>query len=310
MKRRCLVLDPKVASLLAVAEKKNFTRAAEALSLSQPAVSHHINQLEDELGETLFIRGKGPLRLTGAGEIAVQYAKRLTTIYQRMRMAIEDASRDLTRLRVGVTHTAESNIVAEVLAQYGHENPGVVITILTDSINNLYDRLGNYDLDMAIVEGASNVPEFNFILLDTDYLVCAMSNDHPLAGQSMASLEALQKERMILRLAESATINLFIANLESMNRSIDEFNVILEVDNIATIKDLIRKDLGISILPKSTCMDEVSKGKMTILPIENMSMIRETKIVYPKDFAHTEVLHDITRLYRKIAKKRNRTTGA
>jgi len=84
--------------------------------------------------------------------------------------------------------------------------------------------------------------------------------------------------------------------------------VILEVDNIATIKDLIRKNLGVSILPKSTCMDEVRKGKMTILPIENMSMVRETNIVYQKDFSHPDVLHELTSIYRKTVRTLSRRT--
>lgn len=64
----------------------------------------------------------------------------------------------------------------------------------------------------------------------------------------------------------------------------------LEVDNIATIKDLIRKDLGVSVLPKSACMDELRKEKITALPIENLSMVRETRVVYHKNFAHTVIL--------------------
>lgn len=302
------MIDRKVRSLLAVAREKNFTKAASLLSLTQPAVSQHIHQLEKELGVTLFIRGKGTVRLTEAGETAVRYAHRLNTLYDRMREALADHEKQLTRLRIGVTHTAESNIVAEVLAEYGFLNPGVVITILTDTINNLYKRLDDYDLDMAIVEGAKQDPDFAFILLDTDYLVCAMSNDHPLAKQPMVSLADLVKEKMILRLSESATMDLFTASLKSLNRSIDEFNVILEVDNIATIKDLIRKNLGLSILPKSTCMDEVSKGKMTVLPIENMSMIRETKIVYQKDFSHPQVLQELTDLYESASRRRNRSS--
>ncbi len=302
------MIDRKVASLLAVAEEQNFTKAAERLSLTQPAISQHIKQLEEELGVLLFTRGKGAIRPTDAGETVIRYARRFNTLYERMTMAIADQEKQLTRLRVGVTHTAESNIVAEVLAEYGNLNPGIVITILTDTIKNLYDRLDNYDLDMAIVEGVTTIPSFSFILLDTDYLVCAMSNENRLSKKPMVTLNDLQNERMILRRAGSATMNLFIASLESLNRSIDEFHVILEVDNIATIKDLVRKNLGVSILPKSTCMDEVSKGKMTILPIENMSMIRETKIVYQKDFSHPRVLSDLTDLYAKISRKRNKIT--
>jgi DNA-binding transcriptional LysR family regulator len=302
------MIDRKVASLLAVAEEQNFTKAAERLSLTQPAISQHIKQLEEALGVLLFTRGKGAIRPTDAGETVIRYARRFNTLYERMTMAIADQEKQLTRLRVGVTHTAESNIVAEVLAEYGNLNPGIVITILTDTIKNLYDRLDNYDLDMAIVEGVTTIPSFSFILLDTDYLVCAMSNENRLSKKPMVTLNDLQNERMILRRAGSATMNLFIASLESLNRSIDAFHVILEVDNIATIKDLVRKNLGISILPKSTCMDEVSKGKMTILPIENMSMIRETKIVYQKDFSHPRVLSDLTDLYAKISRKRNKIT--
>jgi len=128
------MLDAKVLSLLAVAEKKNFTKAAEMLSLTQPAVSHHITQLEKELGTVLFIRGKGRLKLTESGETVVRYAKQMRSVYDRMRATLEDQEKHLTRLRIGITHTAESNLVTEVLASYGNENSGVVITIITHSI--------------------------------------------------------------------------------------------------------------------------------------------------------------------------------
>ena len=70
-----------------------------------------------------------------------------------------------------------------------------------------------------------------------------------------------------------------------------------EVDNIATIKDLIRKDLGVSILPRSACLDELRKGKIAALPVENLSMVRETRIVYNKDFTHTDMLNEIIKTY-------------
>ena len=86
------------------------------------------------------------------------------------------------------------------------------------------------------------------------------------------------------------------------NESINSFDVILEVDNIATIKDLVRMDLGVSILPRSACIDEIRKGKITALPIENFSMARETRIVYNRDFNHKEVLDDIMRIYSRAAR--------
>ena len=295
------MLDVKLDTLLAVAETKTFTKAATLLSLTQPAVSHHIGMLEEELGVRLFVRGKGDIKPTPEGEIVLRYARRFKAIYAKMQQEISDIDRRLTRLRIGLTHTAESNIITEVLAKYSNKNSGISIMLLTDTIKNLYEKLETYELDLAVSNGRSSNPDLCSLMLDTDYLVCVMSNNNPLSSQSMVTLNELKRERMILRLPSSATRMLFESTLESLGESIDNFDIILEVDNIATIKDLIRKDLGISILAKSACLDELRKGKLTALPIENLSMVRETNLVYHKDFSHVEVLKEISRLYQETA---------
>lgn len=296
------MLDIKLETLLTVYEKKNFTRAAEELSLTQPAVSHHIALLEQDLGIKIFHRSKGELKLTAEGEIAIKYAKRIKALYEKMQQAISDEEKHMTKIRMGITHTAESSVIAEVLAKYGNANTGISITIITDTINNLYDMLSNYELDLAIVEGNINDPRISAQLLDTDYIVCVVSNNNPLAKKNTVTLADIKKEKMILRLPNSGTRNLFMSHLESLGMSIDDFNVVLEVDNIATIKDLIRKDMGISILAHSACLDELKKGKITALPIENLSMIRGIIILYHKDFGHNDILQAITKIYNETAK--------
>ena len=297
------MLDSRLETLLQVAEDGNFTRAAQALSLTQPAVSHHIRQLEEELGAPLFVRGRGALRLTPEGEIAVKYARRFKAMSAKMKTELENAEKNATRLRVGVTHTAESNLTSEALAKCSSRNEHLSITILTDTIKNLYDMLENYEIDLAIVEGTLPNPALRSLMLDTDYLVCAMSVENPLSRNAMVTLGELRSERMILRLPTSATRMLFESTLESIGENIASFNVSIEVDNIATIKDLVRKNLGVSILPKSACMDELRKGKIAALPIENLTMARETKLVYKKDFARPDILQEITRMYQETARQ-------
>lgn len=296
------MIDSKLYTLLKVHETGSFTRAAEQLSLTQPAVSHHIKQLEGELGVKLFYRSEAGLRPTAEGEIVLKYARRLQALHEQLSRELKDEQRRITRLTVGVTHTAESNFIAEALAEYCAAHEGVSIKIITDTINNLYDKLRNYELDLAMIDGAAPKDEFRSVLLDTDFLVLAVSNNNPLALRSSVTLRDIKKERMILRLPTSATRNLFVSHLESRNMSIDEFHVVLEVDNIATIKDLIRRDFGISILPKSVCLDELKKKKITVLPIENLSMIRETNMVYRPDFEHVEILKDIAAAYNETGK--------
>ena len=96
--------------------------------------------------------------------------------------------------------------------------------------------LENYEIDLAIVEGKASDHALNSLVLDTDFLVCVMSSDNPLSKNAMITLDQLKRERMILRLPTSATRILFDSTLRSLNDSPENYNIAIEVDNIATIK--------------------------------------------------------------------------
>ena len=297
------MLDPKLETFITVAELKNFTKAAQALNLTQPAVSNHINQLEKEYNTKLFMRKKKDFTLTNEGKIALTYARRLKALHDKMIQKIADEQTSSSHIKIGITHTSENNNITEVLAQYANQMHNITITIITDSINNLYDMLENYQLDIAIVDGKKQSGKLNYLMLDTDYLVCVLSSQHPLAKNSSISLNQLKKENMILRLPSSSTRSLFEATLISINESIDSFNVLLDVDNVSTIKQLVMNNFGVSILPQSVCTKDVKKGKIKTLPIENLSMTRQMNIAYNKDFANIDVLNDIVTLYRTSQNK-------
>lgn len=293
------MLDPKLYSLLQVNESGSFIAASRKLSITQPAVSQHIKALEEELGVTIFDRHSGRVILTREGEEVVKCAKKMQSLYENLKQNLRDSKRLVTHLTVGVTHTAESNPIAEALARYCAENDKVIIKMITGTISNLYTKLKEYEIDLAVVEGRITEASIHHLLMDTDYLVLAVSVNHPFARREMVTLNELKRERMILRLPNSGTRNLFVAHLESNNMSLSEFNVILELDNIATIKDLIRRDFGVSILPRSVCLDELKKKKIAVLPVENLSMIREINLAYHKDFAQLDILQDIAKYYRE-----------
>lgn len=296
------MLDPKLYSVLQVYESKSFSEAAKKLSITQPAVSHHIKVLEEELNVRIFDRRKSEVIVTREGEAVVKCAKKLLGLYNNLRQDLSDSKELVTHLTIGITHTAESNPVAEALAKYCAQHENVTIKMVTDTINNLYRKLKDYEIDLAIVEGRVSSSSVRYLLLDTDCLMLAASVNHPFAQRSMVTLNELKRERMIIRLPNSGTRSLFTAHLESNNMSIRDFNVILELDNIATIKDLIRRDFGVSVLPKSACLDELKKKKIVMLPVENLSMMREINIAYKDDFTQLEMLHDIITAYNETAR--------
>ena len=116
----------------------------------------------------------------------------------------------------------------------------------------------------------------------------------------MVTLDELKKENLILRLPGAGTRTLFEANLSSNNQSIDDFNVILEVDNIAIIKELVKNNFGVSVLAHNTCLSELKKNKFSAIPVENLSITREINLIYHRDFEYPDILDEITRLYRKV----------
>ena len=297
------MLSTRTKTLIAVADYRNFTKAASALCLTQPAVSHHISQLEDELGVSLFIRKKNGLELTPEGEMVVRYARRMNVLYNKLRKELTDIEKQPAKLCVGITHTAESNLTTEALARCSSEADGFSIMVVTDTINNLYNRLENYELDLAIVEGTGSPQSFSSLVLNTDFLVCVMSSENHLSGNAMITLSELRNEPMILRLPSSATRIQFDSELRNLGDAPENYNIILEVDNIATIKDLVKKNLGISVLPQSACQKEIRKGNLIALPIENLSMARETRIVYNKDFSRMDILQTITAAYRETVRR-------
>ncbi len=297
------LLDDKLETFITVCEVKNFTKAGEMLGLTQPAVSQHIKKLEEELDTQIFLRKKGEITLSQEGEIALLYAKRMRALQDKMRDKIKSAKANIRKIRIGITHTQESGYMIEALSKMALAYENLNITFITDTIKNLYAMLENFELDVLIIEEKPSNPDFNFMVLDTDMLTCMVSSQNPLAQKQAITLNELKKQHLILRLPTSATRVKFASSLEAIGESIDNFDVVIEVDSIATIKNLVKKDIGVSILSKGACVKELQKKSLVALPIENLSMTRETTIVYHKTFNHVEIIERIAAAYHDIARQ-------
>ena len=200
------MVDPKLLTLIEVEKRSSFTAAAKALNLTQPAVSQHIHMLEKETGIRIFNKVGTSLRLTPEGEILLRYAKRIVSIYRELASKLKDEARGKKGYIVGITHTAEANLIAEVLASYASEHPGTRIKIKTDAIKNLYDKLSSYEIDLAVVDGPLPNKKYSSILLDTDSLVAVMSKHHRLAFKRVLTIDDLKKEFPTWRFEEVDTL--------------------------------------------------------------------------------------------------------
>jgi len=294
------MVDTKILTLLTVVEQGSYTKAAQTLGLTQPAVSHHIRQLEEELRVKIFQKGRRELALTEEGQVLLKYAHRLTAVESSARQAIEDVRTHATHLNIGTTHTVGENLVSQVLALYCNQHTETHINIVTDSIKNIYDKMTLYELDLAIVEGVLPGSRFHTVLLDTDYLCLIVSPKHRFAARPAILLSELKPEKLILRPSTAGTRMLFENFLMSHGESIRSFNIMMELDNTTMIKNLVEMDLGVSIIAHSACREEERAGRLVVVPIENAKMTRDINIIYQHDFSYPHVPEEIRRIYNSV----------
>ena len=291
------MVDTRLNTLLTVIETGSYTKAAVKLSLTQPAVSQHIKSLEEEFEVDIFYKSTRKARLTPEGRILEKYAQRENALYQNLLSDLETSRNGIRRFVIGVTPSAEETVVPKMLASYSLKYPDVRITVISDTIKNIYRRINNYEIDLGIVEGNVHDDGLTSLMLDTDYLCLIVSPEHPFARKRSVTLNELKTERLIVRPVSAGTRRMLEGYLYGCSENLNNFRISMEIDNVSTIKDLVRENLGVSIIAHSACAQEERSGKLKVIPIENFRTIREINIVYRKDFRHEEILNELCQIY-------------
>lgn len=297
------MLDAKIETLLIIAQTKSYTQAAERLHLTQPAVSHHIHQLESEYGIKIFAHIGRELHFTPEGKILYKHARQAYEIQEKAKQAIAGCKHNLRHLTIGITQSAGENSIPQMIARYAQVHPDSIINIVTDTINNLYARLDAYELDMIVVEGPSNREKYHSVLLDTDFLCVITAPEHPFASHASIKLEQLYSENLILRGSAAGTRSMFEHYLAIESETLQNFHVMMEVDNLATIKELVAKNYGISVVAYSACRNEVEAGILSAVSIENARMTRDICLLFRPDFSHAELMDSLRAIYQKLTSR-------
>jgi DNA-binding transcriptional LysR family regulator len=242
-----------LAYVVAVAEEGSFTRAAAREHVAQPGVSAQVRRLERELGQPLFDRGPGPVTLTAAGEAVLPLARAALAAAAGVRIAVDEVAGLLRgRVAVGVVPSV-SGWLADVLAAFHAEHPGVEITLVEDASDALLDgvRAGRLDLAVAGVAGPAPDGLHTATIADED-LVAAVDAGHRLAGRRTVTLRTLADEPLI-------ALPRGTGGRTALERGFAAIGVAprvaLEAGDPRVLMDLARRGLGVAILPASAPED-------------------------------------------------------
>lgn len=271
--------DFRVKTFLTVCKTLNYTRAAEELALTQPAVSQHITYLEREYGAKLFTYHKKKLELTRAGRVLrdalATMAHDDALLHERIAEVAHGAA---VQLRIGMTLTAGEYVVAAPLVRYLAAHPEIRATVRSGGTQQLLALLAQGAIDCAFVEGLFDKSAFAGDAFRTEQLVCICAADHVFPAEP-TTIHDLLGERLILREEGSGSRGVLAHALAKHNLSPAAFADTCVVESLDIIKIFVAGDLGISFVYESAVQREVQEGSLRVIPLSGEPITHDIAFV-------------------------------
>ncbi|MDQ0157574.1 LysR family transcriptional regulator [Robertmurraya andreesenii] len=290
-------MDQHLLVFVTVVEKESFSRAAEALHMTQPAVSQYIQVLENTYGVKLLDRNNKFVRLNKAGEIVYFHAKEILGLYTKMQGLMDDlTNRASGSLSIGASYTFGEYVLPHFIAKLHHEFPLIRPSIVIGNTRKIADLVLRHQLDIGIIEGNLESTQLKIDPFADDQMVVVASTQHRLAwleGEVAAS--ELEKETWLVREVGSGT-------REATERIIRELSIapkeMMEFGSTQLIKESVESGLGISFLSHLAIRKELSLGLLKIVRVKGTPLKRDFSIVLQSAF-QTKALEVFVKILRE-----------
>jgi DNA-binding transcriptional LysR family regulator len=267
-------------TFLQVCRVKSFSRAAEKLGVTQPAISAQIRSLEKEVGARLFDRDGGKVTFTAAGRLFEPFAEHCLQCQSHIVVAVNELYRSARgEVSVSASEATSLYVLPAVFAQYKKHYTRVNLNIVRAEHLRSLEMVMNRDVDFAVVSMPVQDPRLVVKIIHRDEIVLAVSPMHALARREAVKLdEVLQYPLLLLKQGrQRMLINTFFHSFDAQPR------IAMELDSSELLKRLICAELGMGFLPRANVIDDAHAGLLKIVKVEGMRLNRELALIYRKD---------------------------
>ncbi|MFA8438536.1 LysR substrate-binding domain-containing protein [Pueribacillus sp. YX66] len=291
-------MDQQLQVFVTVVERENFSRAAEELHMTQPAVSQYIQSLERQMGTRLLERTNKYVRLNKAGAIVYHHAKEILNVYKKMHYLVDDLTAKATGLLpIGASYTFGEYMLPHIIAVMHDKYPLIRPTIMIGNTKEIVELVKNHQVEVGIVEGQLQDESLLIEPFATDEMVIFTSAQHDLT-KTVPSRKLMSEETWIIRESGSGTRTAVDNMFRKLN--ITPKNV-LEFGSTQLIKESVEAGVGISMLSKWAIRKELQIGTLTVLPIQGLPFLRKFSIVTKAPF-QTKALELFIQLIKESTK--------
>ena len=267
-----------------VVELKSFTRAAEAVYLSQPTVSEHIRSLEEMLGERLVDRLGREVLPTQAGEILYKYAKKIMRLRQEAVQVLNQYSGSFTgRLRIGASTIPGTYILPRIIGAFKEMHEAIQIEMRIANSRLIAKEVIGGGVEFGVVGARWSEPSLEWEKIFSDELTLVVSLRHHWAAKESVEVGELAGEPFIMREPDSGTRKVMLQILEKHGLHMSDINVVAEMGSTEAVKQSVKADIGVAILSRQALQDDTSCGTLVTLPIKGVVMRRPFYLVRRKN---------------------------
>jgi DNA-binding transcriptional LysR family regulator len=282
--------DRRLQVFHAVARQLSFTKAAEQLFMTQPAVTFQIKQLEEHLNTRLFERRHGRIALTPAGELVLGYAEKILKLSEELETRVGELTGDISGpLLLGASTTIAEFFLPQILGEFKALHPLVQARMTVGNSEVIERRVAEHALDIGLIESASHLPGLQTEVCCEDVLVMICSPKYKLAKAKRVSAAEIAGEPFISREPGSGTREFADQYLQRNKIAPDAINVVMELGSPEAIKGVVATGLGVSILSRATVAKELKLGVLVAVPLEP-PLIRGLSVVTPRDKFRSRLL--------------------
>lgn len=287
--------------LVTVARERSFSRAAEVLDRTQPAISQAIRRLEAEVGERLFDRSSKDGTLTFAGEVLLAYAKQMLNLRHSAELALTEM-RDLRHGKVSISANEHTVFyLLPVIEEFRRRHPLIKIEVQRGVASRIPKQITAREVELGVISFTPNDDSIRAVPVMDDELVFVVSPSHEFASRQEVSVKELGDQIFVAHNAPSPYRRRVI---EAFEKHKTKLNIAIELPSLEAIKRMVERGVGVALVPRLSANAEIASGRLKALSVIGLKLERKLNIVYRRNSELSHAAKEFLAVARELGRKR------